>query len=141
MKRFVLFFLFTGIFFVSMAALAAQCGTTPTDVSGTELCNPLENPNTNLGPKPGETSSVVAIILYFIRILTMFTGGMSIIFVVYSGVRMILSQGQSEEVTKGKDALKWAIYGLVLSLLAFVVVSAVGKLIGIQPINPSTYEQ
>src|SRR6185436_9037891 len=58
-----------------------------------------------------------------------FFAGFALMFVVYSGFRMIISQGDSEKLEEAKRALTWSIYGLILSMFAFVLITAIGTYI------------
>jgi len=60
-------------------------------------------------------------------VLGILIGMFAIAMVVYSGFRMIISQGNQEAVTKAKSSLRWSLAGLILVLFAFVIVSAVGQ--------------
>jgi hypothetical protein len=46
-------------------------------------------------------------------------------YIVYGGVRMILSRGNEEGVKVGKETMKNAIYGLIIVLLAYLLVGSV----------------
>ncbi len=53
-----------------------------------------------------------------------------ILMIVYSGFRMIVSQGNTEQVEKAKQSLKWTIGGSVVVILAFVIVAAINDFLG-----------
>ncbi len=52
-------------------------------------------------------------------------GGIALIIIIISGVRMVLSQGDPQAVNKSRNAIIYAAVGLVISLTAFAIVSAV----------------
>ena len=49
-------------------------------------------------------------------------GLISVIMLVYGGLRYILSGGDSKKVTDAKNTILYAIIGLIISLLAFAIV-------------------
>ena len=52
-------------------------------------------------------------------------GLISVIMLVYGGLRYILSGGDSKKVTDAKNTVLYAIIGLIISLLAFAIVNFV----------------
>lgn len=110
------------------AASAAVCSSTPSSATS-EICNPLE----------GQANNLPQLIIQGMEIIILIIGGTAIVYVVYSGARMILSQGSSEEIQKGKDILKWSIFGFALSLIAFVLVASLGSFFGYEGIVPGNY--
>jgi uncharacterized membrane protein YjfL (UPF0719 family) len=49
--------------------------------------------------------------------------------IIIGGVRMVLSQGNQESITKGKNTIIWAVAGLIVALLSFSLVSIVQNLL------------
>lgn len=54
-------------------------------------------------------------------------GGLSIIFIVVGGLQYVLSGGDPQNTQKAKNTILYSIIGLILSLLAFVIVSVVAE--------------
>lgn len=61
------------------------------------------------------TGSLVQVIFTFIT-------GISVLLIMYAGIRMIASRGKEDEFTQGKTIITWALAGLVLSMLAGVII-------------------
>ena len=57
--------------------------------------------------------------------LLLIVGLISVIMLVYGGLRYILSGGDSKKVTDAKNTILYAIIGLIISLLAFAIVNFV----------------
>ncbi|OGE88408.1 MAG: hypothetical protein A3J07_01275 [Candidatus Doudnabacteria bacterium RIFCSPLOWO2_02_FULL_49_13] len=92
--------------------------------SSTQLCDPLITGT--------ETDSGVEVALsYAAKTLGLLMGLTVITFVVFSGFRMIMAQGNTEELERAKAALQWSLLGFILSTLAFVIVVAIQKYIGV----------
>jgi hypothetical protein len=64
-------------------------------------------------------------------------GIITIVVVVYSGLRMIISQGDAEALTKAKSSLQWSIAGFLLTLFAFIIIYGVSSFVGTQEISPT----
>jgi multisubunit Na+/H+ antiporter MnhB subunit len=56
-------------------------------------------------------------------------GGLALVFILIGAIQLMVSQGNPEGVTKGKDTIIWAIAGLVVALLSFSVLAIVQNLI------------
>ena len=57
--------------------------------------------------------------------ILLIVGLISVIMLVYGGLRYILSGGDSKKVTDAKNTVLYAIIGLIISLLAFAIVNFV----------------
>lgn len=58
-------------------------------------------------------------------------GFLSIVFIFIGGISFILSGGQEEKIKQAVSTIRYAIIGLIITILAVVIVNAVGKIIGI----------
>lgn len=62
-------------------------------------------------------------------------GGLAIIFLIIGGIRYILARGDEKAAKGAKDQITAAIIGLVVALLAVVIVSIVGTILGTGGLN------
>ncbi len=62
-------------------------------------------------------------------------GFLSVIFIFYGGFRFIFSGGDEEKIKKAVGTIRYAIIGLVITILAVVIVGTVGRLIGLDIIQ------
>lgn len=53
------------------------------------------------------------------------TGGLSLLFVIISGIQILTAYGNEEAVGKGKKTLTFALIGLVISLLSYAIVQII----------------
>ncbi len=84
-----------------------QAGTCPTDI----------------GPIPLDAGGfVMALLKYAVG----FGGGLALLLIIWGGFRIITSNGNTEEVSKGKEIITYAIVGLILILFAVVIVKVIG---------------
>lgn len=58
-------------------------------------------------------------------------GFLSVVFIFIGGISFILSGGQEDKIKQAVSTIRYAIIGLVITILAVIIVNAVGKVIGI----------
>jgi hypothetical protein len=61
----------------------------------------------------------------FTTFLLGITAIIALIFILFSGARMMISMGEEEVYNKSKERIQWAIVGLVLAILAIIIVQIV----------------
>ena len=106
---------------IGLPAFAANDPFCDDSLRGTEL---WETMGCNKDPKDANevfSSTVVNIINAVLGII----GVVAVIFIVYGGFLYLTSAGDSSKVKKGKDALMYAIIGLVIVGLAYAIVNFV----------------
>ena|SRR3990167_3063460 len=90
----------------------------------TSILNPTDNPEA-VATATGGQSSLRGLILTIINYFLGFLGLLAVIMVVYGGVTYVSSAGNDEAVGKAKKIIMYALIGIVVILLSFVVVRAV----------------
>lgn len=90
----------------------------------TSILNPADNPEA-VATATGGQSSLRGLILTIINYFLGFLGLLAVIMVVYGGVTYVSSAGNDEAVGKAKKIIMYALIGIVVILLSFVVVRAV----------------
>ena len=81
-----------------------------------------------LGTNPGvggSTTSAADLINKIIKFILGFVGALSVLMIVAAGIMYIISAGDSDKVDTAKKWLIYAIVGLVVALLGWVIVNAV----------------
>lgn len=58
-------------------------------------------------------------------------GFLSVVFIFIGGISFILSGGQEEKIKQAVSTIRYAIIGLIVTVLAVIIVNAIGKIIGI----------
>ncbi len=67
-------------------------------------------------------------------------GFLSVVFIFLGGISFILSGGQEDKIKQAVSTIRYAIIGLIVTVLAIVIVGLVGRALGldiIQYLNPS----
>jgi hypothetical protein len=78
---------------------------------------------------PLKSETLPQLLATILRILFALIGITAVIVIILAGFRMVVSSGNESEIKKAKEAITWAIVGLVVSLMAFSIVAIVQKII------------
>ncbi len=81
----------------------------------------------------GIFTRITSIALYVI-------GAVSVIMLIWGGLRYILSGGDSKKITDAKNTVLYAIIGLIISFLAYAIIRFVLNAIGASTTTPETDE-
>ena len=84
---------------------------------------------------------VIEIINIGIAYAIIIAGFLSVIFIFIGGISFILSGGQEEKIKKAVSTIRYAIIGLIITVLAVVIVSTIGKAIGLDIIKYINFSQ
>ena len=83
---------------------------------------------------PGGLFGSTGIVSQIINTLLFIVGALSVIMIIFGGLRYVTSAGNSSAVTAAKNTILYAIVGLIISFLAFAAVNfvlgAVGSSVG-----------
>lgn len=79
----------------------------------------LFSPPSNVPKTPAGQLRVEAIM----EVVFQVTAGISILIITIAGLTYVLSQGDSQRVARAKDAILYAIIGLVVSILGYSIVA------------------
>jgi len=94
------------------------------------LRNPTGNPSVE-----GECRSVsifITLLINFSKYLFSIVGALALLFFIYGGFTLILSQGGTEQVKKGKDIMVAAVIGLIIVFGAYMLVRFLGRSLGVR---------
>jgi lysylphosphatidylglycerol synthetase-like protein (DUF2156 family) len=78
--------------------------------------------------KDPSTTSVASILGLVIDWVLLLVGGVTVLFIIYSGIQYVTSAGNKERAESAKKTLTYAVIGLVIIVLADVIVRLVMKL-------------
>ena len=113
---------FAGLLLVPVLALGISAVAGSVDVSA-QILNGLNSVNTGNGPTNltgtgGAFTTIVNVLLFII-------GAVSVIMLIYGGIRYTTSGGNANSVTAAKNTIMYAIVGLVIAIFAFAIVNFV----------------
>ncbi len=92
--------------------------------SAVGLLDTGDNPEV-IGAATGGETSLRGLILTLVNYFLGFLGLLAVIMIIYGGVSYVTSAGNDEAVGKAKKIIMYAIIGIILILLSFVLVRAV----------------
>ena len=82
-----------------------------------------------------ENLDILTIINKGIAYAIIAAGLLSVIFIFVGGISFILSGGQEDKIKQAVSTIRYAIFGLIITILAVVIVGAVGKILGLDIIK------
>ena len=101
-------------------ANAACCTTGTADPAGCSVC--LTNPLTGKTTYTELTEGIPVLLGKIINSVLGIVGSLALVMFIYGGATWMLSAGNQEQVTKGKNILIWAALGLVIIFTAYALV-------------------
>ena len=107
--------IFTGV--AAALTLTAGKAMAMTVQEGAEMARADGMPADLIGPN-GVFTQITNTVLYVVGII-------SVIMLIYGGLRYVISGGDSKKVTDAKNTILYAIIGLIISILAFAIVNFV----------------
>ena len=105
----------TGV--AAVMTLSAGRAMALTVQEGAEAARAEGMPAELIGPN-GVFTQITNTVLYIVGII-------SVIMLIYGGLRYVISGGDSKKVTDAKNTILYAIIGLIISILAFAIVNFV----------------
>ena len=102
--------------FTPVTPASAQCDASEGISGGVNCANPGDDVPQTLFGAGSIFNTIVNILLFII-------GAISVIMLIWGGIRYTTSAGNSASVTSAKNTIMYAIIGLVIAVLAYAVVN------------------
>lgn len=83
----------------------------------------------------GEQLEITEIITKGIAYAIIAAGLLSVVFIFVGGISFILSGGQEDKIKQAVSTIRYAIFGLIITVLAVVIVGTVGRILGLDIIQ------
>ena len=80
---------------------------------------------TNDKPKGADGACATGIFTTIVNVALFLIGAISVIMIIYGGIRYTTSGGDAKNVTAAKDIILYSIVGLVVAILAYAIVDFV----------------
>lgn len=74
-------------------------------------------------------AGILKVIVDAIDLLVKLTGSLALIVFIIGALLTVVSEGQQDKLEKGKTAMLYAVYGILISLMAFVIVTFVQSIL------------
>jgi hypothetical protein len=88
-------------------------------------CNGDKAPGTDSTAICGDKREATGIVKQLIDVFLYAIGILSVIMIVFSGLKYVNSRGDAESVKSAKNTLLYAVVGLIVAMLAFTIVNFV----------------
>jgi hypothetical protein len=85
---------------------------------------------------PNQVYQIDDIIRVGIALVVLISGFLSVIFILWGGIMLILSGGKDEKVKPAINSIRYAVVGLIIIILSIFVAPKIGDLLGL---NISSY--
>ena len=117
-----MFYSISGVLLSVVLAVATQSPVLAANFSGglsggVEQGKTAEMPSTLFG-NTGIFTQIVSVMLFLVGIL-------SVIMLIFGGLRYIISRGESKAVESAKNTILYAIVGLIVSIMSYAIVNFV----------------
>ena len=109
-----------GLLLVPVLALGVSVATSVTDASA-QITNGLKAAEPKDGPK--NLTGDGGVFLTVVNVLLFIIGAISVIMLIYGGIRYTTSGGNANNVTAAKNTIMYAIIGLIVAIFAFAIVN------------------
>lgn len=83
-----------------------------------------------IGNCPNKTKTLDMGLTNAVQILVGLVGALAVIFVIVSGLQMVLSAGDPKRYQQGRQSLQYSVIGVVVAMLAYAVVAFLAKSLG-----------
>ena len=107
---------FAVVGFIAPVNVSAQNCDTMTIQNGIDCAQGTGTPTTLFGGEGSVFTTVVNVLLFVI-------GAISVLMLIYGGIRYTTSAGNAASVTAAKNTIMYAIIGLIIAFLAFAIVN------------------
>ncbi len=101
------------------ASNSKDCNVTSGGIAGGKNCVKTDEQPTDLFEGNSSVFQLVTNVMLFL------IGAISVIMLIYGGIRYTLSQGDSTAVTNAKNTITYAVIGIVVAILAYAIVNFV----------------
>ena len=116
-----------GIIILALTAFCSFCSlpilSQPTQVYAEASCDDLPEEAKEAAGCDGNRNLVPVVIINALYTIIGISGLISVIYIVIGGVKYIYSRGSAELLQEGKRAILYAVIGLIITSLAFIVVN------------------
>lgn len=77
----------------------------------------------------GQPREIGAYVVRFTNFLALTIGSFAFLAIVIGGIFLLTAGGREEQITRGKDIIKYAIIGLVFAMLAYFIVAFIQSIL------------
>lgn len=79
--------------------------------------------------------SILELINKGIALVILAAGFLSIVFMLWGGIRFIISGGKEDKVKSAVHSIRYALIGLIVTILSITVINLIGRVFNLQLVN------
>ncbi len=79
---------------------------------------------------------IPVVIQNIVNFLVMFAGAIAIFFIIFSGYKFVMSEGDAEKIASARKTLIYALVGLLVVALSFLFLNVLSQFTGVERIAP-----
>lgn len=83
-------------------------------------------------PNPVGNQDLGSVLSDVVNALLLFAGAVAVLFLIIGGFRYVVSAGNAEQVEGAKKTIVYALFGLIIIFIAYVLVQLVQNYLGVQ---------
>ena len=110
--------------FIKSISALSLLALVPIPAQAQQIINESQIPDAVQGPSAAELISNVVGILFFV------VGSASVIVLIVAGIMFVVSAGNEKTTKQAKDAILYAIVGIIISVAAFAITSFINNQLG-----------
>ena len=117
--------LFTFCLEPALAAIQLDDNFRPTNIPTMEAEDAINSDH----PETAATQTLIMFVGNFISQILLFTGALTIIFLIIAGINYVIAFGKDERIEKGKLGIFWSLMGLLVVLLSYAIVQGILQIV------------
>ena len=75
-----------------------------------------------------------------VTVLLMFSGAVSVLFMIWGAIRFILAAGDPKGLAQAKNMFTYSLAGLIIIILSFALIMFFGDLLGVEPLSTLQFD-
>ncbi len=79
-----------------------------------------------------QTGGFQGLVIQITNIIVGIVGSVAVLALIYGGLRYVISAGNEDDIEKAKNIIMYAIIGIVVIIIAYVIVQGIAGLFGVQ---------
>lgn len=84
--------------------------------------------------------SVLELINKGVALAILLAGFLSIVFMLWGGIRFIVSGGKEDKVKTAMQSIRYALIGLVITILSITIINLIGRVFNLQLVNYLSFD-
>ena len=110
------------LLFVPVLAFAVSAAVAPSSYAANQVLDGANDATETSGIKTSKVGDAGTLVSTITNALLFIIGAISVIMIIVGGIRYVISNGDSTQITAAKNTILYAVIGLVIAVLAYAIV-------------------